>query len=61
MAIFKNTIINDTGFIQLPSGTTEQRPATPLQGMIRWNSSFGWAEYYDGTSWVRFVDKNPSV
>jgi len=38
MATLKNTTINDTGFLQLPVGTTAQRP-TAATGMVRWNSS----------------------
>lgn len=38
MATLKNTTINDTGFIQLPTGTTAQRP-TPTTGMIRVNTN----------------------
>jgi len=52
MAIFKNTTINDTGFIKIPSGTTAQRPGSPTEGMIRYNTSLSTMEYYDGTSWV---------
>jgi len=48
----KNTIINDTGYIQLPSGTIAQRPASPSQGMIRWNSELTTKEYYNGTEWI---------
>jgi hypothetical protein len=45
MAILKNTIIDDTGFLQLPVGTTAQRP-TADNGQLRWNSSTGSAEFY---------------
>lgn len=34
-----NTIINSTGFITIPVGTTAQRPASPVVGMMRVNSS----------------------
>jgi len=51
MAILKNTVINDTGHITLPSGTTAQRP-TPSAGMIRYNSSLGTLEYYNGSGWI---------
>lgn len=42
-----------TGAIQIPSGTTAQRPSniTPAAGMLRFNTSNGEAEIYDGTSW----------
>jgi hypothetical protein len=36
MASLKNTIIDDTGHLTLPVGTTLQRP-TPANGMIRIN------------------------
>ncbi len=51
MATLKNTTINDTGFIQLPAGTTAQRPASPTQGMSRYNTSFSKTEFYDGSTW----------
>jgi len=40
-----------TGFLQLPQGTTAQRPATPAVGMARFNSSTGKAEVYQGGGW----------
>lgn len=52
MATLKNTTISDTGYFQLPSGTTAQRPASPATGMMRWNTTLGQAEMYNGTSWL---------
>ena len=40
-----------TGMIQLPVGTTVQRP-TPVTGMMRFNSSIKRFEGYNGTDWV---------
>jgi hypothetical protein len=40
-----------TGFLQLPQGTTAQRPATPAAGMTRFNSTLGKAEVYQGGGW----------
>lgn len=51
MATLKNTKIDDTGFIRLPSGTTAQRPSSPSPGMIRYNNT-GISEYYNGTTWI---------
>ena len=51
MATLKNTTINDTGFIQMPSGTTVQRPVTPVTGMMRYNSTTAYLEFYSGVSW----------
>jgi hypothetical protein len=54
MATLKNTTVDDINFLQLPSGTTAQRPASPVAGMVRFNTSLGYAEVYNGSSWVKF-------
>jgi hypothetical protein len=45
-----------TGAAQMPVGTTAQRPATPLVGMFRLNTTTGNPEWYDTVSstWVNF-------
>jgi hypothetical protein len=49
MALLKNTVINDVGAITLPRGTTAQRPTTPPEGSLRYNSDLGYTEcYYQG-------------
>lgn len=53
MAILKNTTVDDTGFITIPSGTIAQRPASPSAGMFRYNTEFKTNEYYNGTEWIR--------
>jgi len=55
MATLKNTTINDTGFLQLPSGNTAQRPVSPSNGMLRYNTTTGAIEGYAGSSWVSLV------
>ena len=40
-----------TGTIKLPSGTTSERPATGINGMIRYNTSIGYLESYTGAGW----------
>lgn len=52
MADFNNTIIDDTEFIKIPSGTTAQRPATPQLGDFRYNTDESTFEVYDGSGWV---------
>ena len=54
MATLKNTTINDTGYLQVPVGTTAQRPASPSIGMWRFNTTLGYLEVYNGTDWVKF-------
>jgi hypothetical protein len=61
MATLKNTTINDTGYLQLPSGTTAQRPVTPVTGMVRWNTSLSQAELYNGSSWISMSSPVPTV
>jgi hypothetical protein len=60
MANLRNVVINDSGFITIPSGSTAQRPASAAAGMIRTNSSTGFAEYYNGSTWVR-IDNTVSA
>ena len=47
-----NTKITSTGALILPVGTTAQRPATPVVGMFRFNSTTDRFEGYNGASWV---------
>jgi hypothetical protein len=48
-----NTTINDTGYLQLPAGTTAQRPGSPVAGMVRFNTQLNATEYYNGTYWLQ--------
>jgi hypothetical protein len=52
MAILKNVTVNDTGFIDIPSGNIAQRPASPTPGMIRFNTEIGVTEYWNGSRWI---------
>jgi len=49
-----NGIFAGTGAIKVPSGTTGARPTAPQQGMIRFNTTDGEWEGYDGIEW-RFI------
>jgi hypothetical protein len=52
-----------TGALQLPSGSTVQRPASPSTGMQRWNSTLGQAEIYVGgvVGWQTFASTSYTV
>ena len=50
MATLTSLTINDTGFLQVPNGTTAQRPSVAA-GQVRRNSTTGFIEIYNGTSW----------
>ena len=43
--------INNTTALNISVGTTAQRPTTPTTGDLRFNSSTGFVEIYDGASW----------
>lgn len=58
--------IENTRGLVIPVGTTAQRPATPEQGLIRYNTSISQFEGYNGTSYisiggVRDVDGNTYI
>ena len=42
---------SSTGYFGLPSGTTAQRPGSPVNGMIRYNSTLNASEIYQNGSW----------
>lgn len=44
-----------TGYLQLASGTTAQRPSSPVNGMLRYNTDTAGFEYYTAGTWVSHV------
>ena len=44
--------VQGTGSIRIPSGTTAQRPGSPVAGMMRYNTDDTVFEGYNGTNWV---------
>jgi len=44
--------INSNDSIILPVGTSGQRPATPVAGMARYNSTFNQLEFWNGSQWA---------
>jgi hypothetical protein len=54
MANLKNTVIDDTGNLKLPTGTSAQRPGSPIAGQFRYNTSLGILEAYTGgvNQWI---------
>ncbi len=46
-----NVELTGTGYLDLPTGTTAERPGSPNSGMIRFNSTLGQFEGYNGTAW----------
>ncbi len=52
---------SSTGYFDLPSGTTAQRPGSPTTGAIRFNTSISAPEIYDGTAWQNIGAKFPTA
>lgn len=46
-----DVLLSGTGYLDLPAGTTAQRPGSPTSGMIRFNTTLGQYEGYNGTAW----------
>jgi hypothetical protein len=46
-----DVLLSGTGYLDLPVGTTAQRPASPTSGMIRFNTTLSQFEGYNGTAW----------
>jgi hypothetical protein len=44
-----------TGALTPPTGTTAQRPSSPVVGMSRWNTTLGWYEIWNGTNWQQIT------
>jgi hypothetical protein len=42
---------SQTGGLQIPTGTTAQRPAVPVNGMLRYNTTVGSTEIFSNGSW----------
>lgn len=42
-------------FLIMPSGTTAERPVAAIAGMIRYNTTIGVIEGYDGGAWVNLL------
>lgn len=61
MATLKNLTINDSGYLQLPTGTTAQRPASPANGMVRFNTDTRCVETYSSAGWVALDDQQTAT
>jgi hypothetical protein len=44
-----------TGFFRIPNGTTAQRPGSPSNGMLRYNTSLSKLEVYENGTWVSYL------
>jgi hypothetical protein len=58
MATLKNTTVNTK--LVLPSGTSANRPGSPTVGMMRYNTTSGVNEVYNGSVWWDLTNNCPS-
>lgn len=49
--------IQATDAVNMPDGTTAQRPASPAAGAMRYNTTENVMEYYNGTDWLFVTPK----
>lgn len=54
-------VINGTGAVKIATGTTAERPASPIAGHIRFNTTSGTLEVYSGTAWINGVTSGSAV
>lgn len=52
IGIADNPVLPGNQGVTPPSGTTAQRPGSPGNGVLRYNSTTGQCEFYDGESWT---------
>ena len=53
VAIANNAILPGTASLTVPMGTTAQRPGSPTDAMLRYNSDLDNIEYYRSVTWVQ--------
>lgn len=61
IGIDDNAVLPGTESVTLPTGTTAQRPGTPIAGMLRFNTTLNCTEEYDGTDWTCFRTEDTLV
>ena len=61
MATLKNTVVNDTGSVYLPRGTTAQRPSNPGNGAMRYNTTLGYVEFFFLGFWINAENNKGGV
>jgi hypothetical protein len=54
-------VLPGTEGVQVPSGTTAERPASPVNGDFRYNSTVGDLEGYRNGAWVPYVQTRPGT
>lgn len=53
--------VNGTGAIKIATGTTAERPASPVAGQLRFNTTSNALEVYSGTTWINGVTSGSAL
>ncbi|OFY73469.1 MAG: hypothetical protein A2275_11415 [Bacteroidetes bacterium RIFOXYA12_FULL_35_11] len=61
VSLASNPVIPGTASLTLPIGTTVQRPLSPVNGMVRYNTVYTKFEFYENGAWVNFVNNTNGV
>jgi mucin-19 len=56
-----DTATTSTGYFDLPSGTTAQRPGSPATGMIRYNTTNSEYEVYSRSAWFGLTTQTAGI
>jgi len=59
MATLKNSAIS--GSLTLPSGTSAQRPSSPPEGSMRYNTDYNMCEYYYNGAWMFLTEGRGAI
>ena len=59
--VLNGTQMTTTGAIVIPTGTTAQRPGSPTEGEIRYNSTLDQVEVYKNGAWERVGDPDSAT
>ena len=56
-------VMGTSNNLMLPSGTTAERPVTPVNGMIRYNTTLNEVEMYQSSKWrsLKFKEASPII
>jgi len=56
-----DTATTSTGYFDVPSGTTAQRPGSPATGNLRLNTTDTSLEHYADGTWIQFAGSSPAI
>ncbi|MBL7975936.1 MAG: hypothetical protein JNJ85_13555, partial [Candidatus Kapabacteria bacterium] len=61
ISLASDAVLPGTGAVTVPTGNSSQQPASPSNGMLRYNTTSGRFEFYQSGSWVTFTTGGASL